>query len=369
MPIFDQGYQHWNGKLSGYAWRWLAVTREGIRAHLRKRSTKYLVVSAWTPALLLVGFLALWGLLEQKSELVQPFLPLLSMLPESIREGPKPYRGSVWTLAFHFFFNFEISISMILVLMVGPDLISQDLRFNAMPLYLSRPLRRRDYFLGKLGVIVAFLSAVTVFPALLAYLVGVAFSMDLSVVADTWHLLVGGVAFGLLAALTSGLVMLAFSSLSKNSRYVAMLWIGLWLLGDMISWILVSTVNRRDEEKTFMAVSYTANLARLKEALLDTASARDQLGEAFRTTIQQMQELSEQQSARPARRGGLFRRRAAPPTPPPPPPDPGGPDLPEPFKGLVSPFPWTSSAAVLAGLCGLSLWILSTRVKSLDRLR
>ncbi len=30
---------------------------------------------------------------------------------------------------------------MLLVLMVGPDLISQDLRFNAIPLYFARPLR------------------------------------------------------------------------------------------------------------------------------------------------------------------------------------------------------------------------------------
>ena len=41
----------------------------------------------------------------------------------------------------------------LLVLLVGPSLISQDLRFNAIPLYFSRPLRRFDYFVGKLGVI------------------------------------------------------------------------------------------------------------------------------------------------------------------------------------------------------------------------
>jgi len=35
----------------------------------------------------------------------------------------------------------------------------------------------------------------------------------------------------------------------------------------------------------------------------------------------------------------------------------------------VPQFPWTWSAAVLAALFGLSLCILSTRVKSLDRLR
>jgi len=38
-------------------------------------------------------------------------------------------------------------------------------------------------------------------------------------------------------------------------------------------------------------------------------------------------------------------------------------------ESWVPQYPWTWSAAVLAGLWGLSLCILSTRVKSLDRLR
>ena len=45
---------------------------------------------------------------------------------------------------------------MFLVLLVGPELISQDLRFNAMPLYFARPVRRLDYFVGKLGVIAVY---------------------------------------------------------------------------------------------------------------------------------------------------------------------------------------------------------------------
>jgi hypothetical protein len=35
MPIFDQGYQHWQGELSGHGRRWLAVARHGVKAQLR----------------------------------------------------------------------------------------------------------------------------------------------------------------------------------------------------------------------------------------------------------------------------------------------------------------------------------------------
>ena len=56
---------------------------------------------------------------------------------------------------------------MILIVLVGPNLISQDLRFNALPLYFSRPLRRIDYFLGKLGVIAAILGMVIIVPSII----------------------------------------------------------------------------------------------------------------------------------------------------------------------------------------------------------
>ena len=100
---------------------------------------------------MLAALLVFWGLLEQQSVLIQPFMSMLQFLPEEVRAGPKAYRLPIWTIAFNTFFRIETFFSMLLVLTVGPDLVSQDLRFNAMPLYFSRPLRRIDYFLGKLG--------------------------------------------------------------------------------------------------------------------------------------------------------------------------------------------------------------------------
>src|SRR5581483_9498926 len=121
-----------------------------------RRRTKWLIATAYVPALALAAFLIFWGLLEQQSRLLQPLMFLLQGLPEEVRAGPKAYRSAVWTMAFHLFFGIETFFSMLLVLTVGPDLVSQDLRFNAMPLYFSRPIRRLDYFLGKLGVIAVF---------------------------------------------------------------------------------------------------------------------------------------------------------------------------------------------------------------------
>jgi len=379
MPVFDQGYQQWKGTLSGHAGRWLAIARQGIKAQLRNRRTKYLVIAAWTPALILAGFLALWGLFEQKADVLKPFMDVIkTILPLEIFEGPRTFRSSLWTLAFDAFLWIETGLALILVLLVGPDLISQDLRYNAIPLYLSRPLLRFQYFLGKLGVIVGFLSMVTVVPAFIAYVVGITFSLDWSVVQDTWRVLVGSVVYGLVVAISCGLIMLAFSSLSRNSRAVAMLWVALWLISGVIAGALVdSTRNRFDDPATagkeserWWSLSFGANLNRIREAALNTPEAYRQVVSAFQSAAAQAAEMAQgQMGGRNRGPFGLpFGPRNRPPATPPPPAPPMEP--PQMFASRINPpFPWTWSAGILGGLSLLSVLVLSNRIKSLDRLR
>ncbi len=356
MPIFDQGYQHWRGAVSGHAWRWLAVTRQGVRQQMRRRRTKWLIATAFVPALMLAAVLVFWGLLEQQSRLLEPLMFLVRGLPDEVRMGPKAYRSAVWTLAFNQFFLVETFFTMLLVLAVGPDLVSQDLRFNAMPLYFSRPIRRVDYFLGKLGVIGCFIAAASVAPAVVAYALGFAFSLDVSVFRDTWRLLAGSIVFGLVIVVSAGSLMLAISSLSRNSRLVGAVWIGLWVVGNMTAEVLENSV-RRD---WCPLVSYATNLHRLHEEALDTASARQKflaLWAAGRDTGQEALRAS-----LPFGRGRGRRR----PLPPPPSED-EAPLLLRTPENLRH--PWTWSAGVLGGLFVLSAWTLSTRIKSMDRLR
>jgi len=311
--------------------------------------------------LLLATVLIFWGLLEQQSTILQPLMFIVQGLPDEVRAGPKAYRLSVWTVAFQIFFDVETFFAMLLVLTVGPDLVSQDLRFNAMPLYFSRPIRRLDYFVGKLGVIAVFLASVAIAPAVAAYLLGVAFSLDVGVIADTWRLLAGSVAYGLIVVLSAGMLMLAVSSLSRNSRLVGATWIGLWVVSNVTAGVLQETVGR----DWCPIVSYTTNFDRLREVLLDAPSARRQF-----LTLWEASQARAQQAARIFPFG---RRRLQPP------PRPVGPDrlptTPEDQIPLLlrTPehvrYPWSWSAGVLGGLFILSAWTLSTRVKSMDRLR
>jgi ABC-2 type transport system permease protein len=405
MPIFDQGYQHWKGPLSGHAWRWFAVARQGVRIQLKGRIIRLLLLTAWLPAIALVAILALWGLAEQGNTTVLGLLG--AIFGPTIMADPRACRATIWTLSYTFFFRTEMFCIMALVVVAGPNLISADLRFNALPLYFSRPLGRLDYFLGKLGVIAALVAAVAVVPAVLAYVLGACFSLDLSVVADTWHLLVASVIYGLAIVLSAGTLILALSSLSRRSLYVGIAWLGLWLIGSTLATALgglergllfrslleeeVAKENRGpppnqpgtgkndDRQRDWQAwgqargraqrrfdeawaeeskgdwtplCSYTANLQRLGEELLGTDAAWVQLGRLANSPLQHIGKMGKMMQ------GGRMQ-------------------IPEPTPAndrrlanqWAMQYPWWWSAGVLAGLLGISVCTLSGRVKSLDRLR
>ena len=71
---------------------------------------------------------------------------------------------------FRTFVEVQGAFAFILTVLVAPPLISRDLSNNALPLYLSRPLSRAEYVLGKMTVIAVLLSLITWIPGVLIFL-------------------------------------------------------------------------------------------------------------------------------------------------------------------------------------------------------
>lgn len=70
---------------------------------------------------------------------------------------------------FRTFVEVQGAFAFILTVLVAPPLISRDLSNNALPLYLSRPLSRAEYVLGKMTVIAVLLSLITWIPGVLIF--------------------------------------------------------------------------------------------------------------------------------------------------------------------------------------------------------
>ena len=258
---------------------------------------------------------------------------------------------------------------MILVLLVGPELISQDLRFNAMPLYFSRPVRRIDYFAGKLGVIAVFLGRRHDRPGAPGLRAWVWRSASIPlVVRDTWRLLV------------------ALAGLRRDRRGLG----GHADAGDLVA-VAELAVRGGDVDRALgrqrrgldacstrpstsdwcPLVSYTGNLSRVRDALLDSPSRlgrrSPRSSRPGRTSFATRPCPSPGRPA-PGRRRFPLRSGPAPPAPPAAGRALVGRRMPS-AMGKTASYPWQWSAGVLAGLAALSVWILATRVRSLDRLR
>ncbi len=60
-------------------------------------------------------------------------------------------------------------MAVVLTFVVGPVLVTSDIRNNGLALYFSRPVSRTEYFLGKSLVLVILLSVVTWIPGMLLF--------------------------------------------------------------------------------------------------------------------------------------------------------------------------------------------------------
>jgi ABC-type transport system involved in multi-copper enzyme maturation permease subunit len=165
-----------------------------------------------------------------------------SELAERMKDDPESVRPAAWSMAFHYFFSYSQSWLLLLVVaIVGPPLIAQDVRSKAFLLYFSKPIDRATYLAGKAGVVLFYVWSVTLFPALVLYAISIAFSPSISAFVQTMGLMGQIGAVSLIIGVPATLIVLCFSSLTSDGRYATFGWITYWLLGE-ISYTLFSNL-------------------------------------------------------------------------------------------------------------------------------
>jgi hypothetical protein len=110
---------------------------------------------------------------------------------------------------------------------VGAGLIANDRRANALQIYLSKPLMRSEYILGKLAILFTFLALVTFVPAMLLLLLKVVFDGNFIFLKNNLFLIPAITVGAFIQVALASFAMLALSSLSKSARYVGILYVGI----------------------------------------------------------------------------------------------------------------------------------------------
>jgi ABC-2 type transport system permease protein len=146
---------------------------------------------------------------------------------------------------------------------VGAGLIANDRRANALQLYLSKPMTSFEYIAGKLAILFIFLVGVTFLPAMLLLLTQAVFAGSLTFVRNNLYLLPAITLFSFAQVLLAACTMLALSSMSKSSRFVAVMYAGLFFFTTALFNALRGITGR----STFAWLSPTASLAQLGDVI------------------------------------------------------------------------------------------------------
>jgi ABC-2 type transport system permease protein len=203
MPIHDQGYRRYEGSRGRQGQGWAVIAAAGLRTLLARRVFLGILLLAWLPALVRgVQFYAAANL---------PQVPVLAPTASTFRT----------------FLDQQANFVFFMTVYVGAGLIANDRRANALQIYLSKPLTRIDYVLGKLVILGACLLMVTWAPALVLLIVQAAFAGSFAFLRSNLFLIPAITVFSAIQTLSVSMAMLALSSLSKSSRYVALLYAAL----------------------------------------------------------------------------------------------------------------------------------------------
>lgn len=221
MPIYEQAYRKYEARSPLRAVRFWPITREALRLILAKRAFLGLLIFAWTPFLYRVGLI--W---------------LFVQFPDTGRILPVDGR------LFGEFLNWQIGLTVILSVFGGAGLVANDLRTGAILVYLSRPLTRRDYVLGKLGVLMALNLSITLVPGLMLYLIALALVPGQFAKWELLWIAPAIVLHALVIALSISLLVLAVSALSRSARVAGLGFVGLYMGLGLVSTVLANITDQ-----------------------------------------------------------------------------------------------------------------------------
>jgi ABC-2 type transport system permease protein len=154
MAVYEQTYKRYAGRLTPEWSRFLIIPRHAYRGVFKSKLFTAFFVICFVP--LLVEAILIY-LHHNVNALGIMRLDIKELLP-------------IDASFFQAFVNLQGGFAFFVALLVGPPLVSRDLRNNALPLYLCRPFSRTEYVLGKMSVLLILLSLITWIPQLLLFL-------------------------------------------------------------------------------------------------------------------------------------------------------------------------------------------------------
>jgi hypothetical protein len=267
-------YQRWDGRLRSARWVWLAIAANGVKLRLKDPRIMVLVLSS--AAFVVIAWLIFYVLSLAEALVGTPEAQTRHLLVRAVLSVDISDAGSIaglrlplWQSVFILLTRLELLYLIVVVGWLGPGLIADDLRSNALPIYFARPITPFTYLLGKWLSIVAFIAVGCLIPNLLALAGGLLIAGGLATWGQTLGLVFDLMVSGFGVMLVGGLLILALSSLTPDKRFVIVAWLAILLLPEVARWILDAQLADGEPAGILSSLSLGNNIVVLTTWLFD----------------------------------------------------------------------------------------------------
>ena len=232
-------YRPWRGELRGPLWSALAMARVSLRLMFRRR----LYWGLFALSMLVFFFffygqyLVVWITTQTADDTV-----LIGGVRVPVANFTKfldrlALNGSTHT--FGNFIWFEGYVLVIVLALAGSVLVGNDFFHGSLPFYLSKPIGRWHYVLGKCLGIGVFVNLATTVPAVVLWVeAGLLFDWQ-TYYLDNLDLLAGVLGYGLVLTVTLSLLVVATAVWVRRTVPMVMVWMGVFgLLRMLAGWLV-----------------------------------------------------------------------------------------------------------------------------------
>lgn len=210
-PVHDQSYRRYQGTRLPPGRAWSVILRHGLRLFLSRKVFLGLLLVAWVPFLVRTVQIYIVVTYPQTGQ-------VLAVTPQLFRN----------------FVDLQGLFGFFVAVYVGSGLIANDRRAHALQVYLSKPVLRFEYVAGKLAILMVYLAVVTLLPALLLLVMQLVLAGNFDLHRAHPGLVPAVVLAASIRIIVPAMAMLALSSLSTSSRYVAVMYTGLLFVSEAL---------------------------------------------------------------------------------------------------------------------------------------
>jgi ABC-2 type transport system permease protein len=283
MALHDISYQHWDGVHLGLWRRRLVIAQNGVLGCLQTKGMWYFVVVCWVAALVMTALLFMVGQLLVADSIVVQWIGNLNpnlqsfarMLTSWLEEHPEISVRTTQNMLFHYFAIYLMPVSIFILGMGMPLLITRDLASNAITVYASKAVSRGDYLLGKFSTAFGLMALTWLGPVCAAWFLGNLLAPDWRFFWHSRAALGHALLYGLSSMTILSLLALGVSSISVKEKSTPAIWFIWWIVGGVIAPIATHT------EPWLRHLSFNYNLDQLALAVFrpgnDLQIARDNI--------------------------------------------------------------------------------------------